>query len=211
MLSRLRSIVVLTSAALALGACADGTTPPAAPDTSVAPSLNRAAPQRSVARFEVDYMKSTIDHHTAGVVMAQLCIDRAVHAELRQLCEQSLASQRMQIEMLQDWLQDWYGITYEGTIPPSAAQDIRRLSQLSGAEFEDEFLTEFSKHHLGIIKESDKAVERVYHPELRELARSIVIAQSRGVIMMQTWDCEWYDDCRQGFKQQAQRYLRQYT
>ena len=214
---RLRSFVTLAATAFAVGACSDSVTTPTAPELVNGPSLSQAAPQPSVAKLEVDYMKETIDHHLAGIVMAGMCVERAPNpllhedAALVQLCEASIASQQRQIALYREWLLDWYGIEYTGEIPQSAETDIRRLSELYGEAFENEFLTEFSKHHLGIIKESDKAVERVYHPELRELARNIVIAQSRGVIMMQEWDCEWYDDCRQGLKQQAQRYLRQYT
>ena len=193
-------------AALAIGACSDA---PVAPSlASSGPALSMAAPHPSVAKFEVDYMTFTIDHHLGGVVMAQLCIERAVHEELRALCEESLASQSQQIEMLRAWLAEWYGIEYTGEIPTSAEQDIRRLAELSGEEFEDEFLTEFSKHHLGIIKESEKAVRRVYHDELRTMiAQPIITNQSRGVVRMQTWDCEWYDDCRQGLINQVRDHL----
>ena len=130
---------------------------------------------------------------------------RAIHEELRQLCRESIASQQRQIELFRTWLRDWYGINYVGEIPQSAAQDIRRLSQLYGAEFEDEFLTEFSKHHLRIIKESEKVVRRGYHEELRREAQMTITNQSRQVVQMQTWDCQWYDDCRRGLIKQAQR------
>ena len=190
--------------ALGVGACADSPTAPASAADQAA--LGTAAPRRSTAKFEIDYMTFSIDHHTAGIEMAELCIDRAEHAVLIALCEQSLVSQREEIATLQEWLRDWYGISYEGTVPQSAREDLRRLAQLDGEEFEDDFLTEFSKHHLRIIKESDKAVRRAYHSELRDMARMIIAAQSQGVIMMQNWDCQWYDDCRQGLKRQAQKY-----
>jgi uncharacterized protein (DUF305 family) len=36
----------------------------------------------------------------------------------------------------------------------------------------------------------------VYHEQLRELARNIVVQQSEDVAKMRRWDCEWYADCR---------------
>lgn len=201
---RSRSLSALAlAAAFGLGACSDAATEPATTPTG-GPSLSAAAPQPSTAKFEVDYMEEVVDHHTAGLVMAQMCIDKAVHAELRALCQESLQSQSMQIRMLQQWLRDWYGISYTGEIQQSAAQDIRRLSALSGAEFENEFLTEFSKHHLQIIKLSEKAVRKVYHEELRtQIAERIIQSQSRQVVQMQTWDCQWYGDCRPGLINQV--------
>ena len=202
---RLRSVLLTSAVTLGIAACSDASTTPVTPTLEPgAPSLTRAAPQPSVARYEIAYMQLTIDHHLAGIVMAQMCIEKAVHEELRALCRESLASQQRQIALYRTWLRDWYGINYVGEIPQSAAQDIRRLSELSGAAFEDAFLTEFSKHHLRIIKESEKAVERVYHDELRREAQMTITSQSRGVVRMQTWDCQWYSDCRQGLIEQVQ-------
>lgn len=201
----LRSPLLVAALALGLAACAES---PTAPSSSNAPgrvAFNMQAPQPSVARYEVYYMELTIDHHLAGVAMATLCVERAIHEQLRAMCAEELATQSAQIEQLRTWLRDWYGIEYVGEIPTSAEQDIRRLSELYGAAFEDEFLTDFSKHHLRIIKESEKAVRTVYHEPLRALAQSIITKQSEGVIMMQTWDCQWYGDCRQGLRKQAEK------
>lgn len=217
MSARLRTLVVFAAAAFTVGACADGATAPTAPDVVVdGPSLDQAATQPSIARLEIDYMKETIDHHLAGIVMAELCVERVpeplLHddAELVELCEESIASQQRQISLYREWLRQWYGIEYDGEIQQSAAQDIRRLSELYGEPFENEFLTEFSKHHLQIIKQSERIVRRAYHEQLRREALTTIVSQSRGVIQMQTWDCEWFDDCRQGLKKQAHRFLAEY-
>lgn len=209
MLSRARLGLVMSLFAAGLAACADSS--PTRTLSPTEPSFSRPAPQPSVAQLEIKYMEETIDHHLAGIVMATMCVEKAIHEELRQLCQQSIVSQQRQIALYRTWLQEWYGITYEGEIPTNAAQDIRRLSELSGAEFENEFLTEFSKHHLGIIKKSDDVVRRAYHDELRREALMTIVNQSRQVIMMQAWDCEWYGDCRSGLKEQAERFLAQYA
>ena len=195
---------LLAAAVLTASACSDAPTGVLTQSAVAdAPRTSQAAPQPSVARYEVYYMELTIDHHLAGLVEAQMCIEKAVHEELRALCRMSLMNQQRQIALYRQWLQEWYGITYTGEITQSAQQDIRRLSALSGAEFEDAFLTEFSKHHLRIIKESEKGVERVYHDELRQEAMMTVTGQSRQVVQMQTWDCQWYDDCRRGLINQV--------
>ena len=203
-----RSPLLVGALAIALAACADTLTAPTPATASMAPgqaSFDRPAPKPSVAKYEVYYMELTIDHHLAGIEIDQLCIDRAVHEELRAMCEESMASQEQQIELYRTWLRDWYGIEYTGEIPESAEQDIRRLAELDGAAFENEFLTDISKHHLRIIKESEKAVRTVYHEELRREAQMTITEQSEGVVMMQTWDCQWYGDCRQGLTNQAAR------
>ena len=90
---RLRSVLLTSAVAFGLAACSDAPTTPTSALEPGAPSLDRAAPQPSVAKLEIDYMEETINHHLAGVVMAQRCIAKAVHEELRQLCQQSPASQ----------------------------------------------------------------------------------------------------------------------
>jgi uncharacterized protein (DUF305 family) len=202
----LRSPLLVGALVIGLAACADSPMAPTPATSSMAPgqpSYDRAAPQPSVAKYEVSYMKFTIDHHLGGLVMDQLCVERAIHNELRAMCEESIASQERQIELYRTWLRDWYGIEYTGEIPQSAEQDIRRMSELYGAEFENAFLTDISKHHLGIIKESEKAVRTVYHGELRDEAQMTITEQSEGVVMMQMWDCQWYGDCRQGLANQT--------
>ena len=204
----LRSPWIIAALAMALGACADSPVAPASLRSSLTPgqaSFDRPAPQPSVAKYEVYYMELAIDHHLGGIVMAQLCVERAIHEELRALCEESIASQQRQIALYRTWLREWYGIDYTGEIPVSAEQDIRRLAELYGAGFENDFLTEFSKHHLRIIKESEKAVRTVYHEELRGEALLTITKQSQGVLKMQTWDCAWYGDCRQGLLTQAEK------
>ena len=214
--SRARSIT-LTLAAVALAACSEPTTAPEGIAlTANDPAFATAAPQPAVARLEIDYMMETIDHHLAGIEMAELCVQRVPNPTLHQdaalveMCEESIVEQQRQIDLYRTWLQDWYGITYVGEIPQSAEQDIERLSEMFGEEFENEFLTEMSMHHLMIIKRSEQVVRRAYHEELRSEARSTIVKQSRGVIQMQTWDCSWFGDCRTGLKQQAERFLSQY-
>ena len=43
--------------------------------------------------------------------MAQVCLDRAVHTELRELCEQIVAAPSEEVETLQTWLEECYGVS----------------------------------------------------------------------------------------------------
>lgn len=70
-------------------------------------------------------MQDMIDHHNMAVMMAGLCEDRAIHEELLALCDQIATSQSAEIEDMQAWLHDWYGINYE---PEMTKQMQRQLA-----------------------------------------------------------------------------------
>lgn len=65
------------------------------------------APERDQRRFEIEFLKSMIDHHYGAVKMSELCDGRTVHPELQEMCDQIKSSQTEEIAMMQSWLQNW--------------------------------------------------------------------------------------------------------
>ena len=59
--------------------------------------------------FGMAFLKFVIRHHEAAIREAEECLDRAYHTELRQLCENIIATQSAEIEQMQSWLCEWYG------------------------------------------------------------------------------------------------------
>lgn len=155
------------------------------------------APKRATTRFEVRFMERMIDHHQMAIAMAQVCLDNVVHPELDSLCEQIIAAQSQEIEMMQTWLADWYGIYYESQMKPGDMQKIEKLASLKGAEFEIEFMQSMMKHHAKAIKEAEGCVEEAYHGELLGLCQGIIQSQRAEIQQMQTWLCEWYSICKE--------------
>ena len=160
------------------------------------------APDRRTARFEVDFLRNMIDHHAMAVQMADMCIDKAVHEDLRAMCEDIKASQSAQIEQMQGWLLDWYGVSHEPAMKPGDMRQMEKLASLSGATFEIEFMESMIKHHRKAIREGEMCLDRAYHDELIGLCQNIIATQSAEIDQMQQWLCEWFDRCR-GRKQAA--------
>ena len=158
------------------------------------------APDKSTGKFEIKFMEGMIDHHMMAVMEAELCLEKAVHEELRQMCENIIATQSEEMMMMQMWLQDWYGISYEPKMTTGMMRQIEKLAELDGAEFEIEFMESMIKHHLGAIKEGEKSLDRAYHPELLHLCQNIIDTQMMEIEMMQGWLCEWYGICKDYLK-----------
>lgn len=163
---------------------------------AVAPVLADApAPDKATAKFEVRFMTNMIDHHAMAIMMAEMCTEKAIHEDLRTMCEEIIATQSQEMQMMQGWLQDWYGITYEPEMKMTGS--MRKLHELSGAEFEIAFMKMMIKHHRQAIKEGEMCLDKAYHSELKGLCQNIIETQSAEIRQMQTWLCEWYGICKQ--------------
>ncbi len=154
------------------------------------------APSASASNFEIKFMTDMIDHHQMAVMMAEMCIAKAIHPELRSLCESIRTAQMAEIEEMHAWLQNWYSISYEPVIKPGDQQMMERLAALSGAEFEIAFMEMMIKHHEKAIKEGQHCLAKAYHTELRELCENIIATQSAEIAQMQNWLCQWYGECQ---------------
>lgn len=155
-------------------------------------SAEAPAPNKQTAQYEVRFMENMIDHHAMAVMMAEMCTMKAVHLELISTCENIIASQSEQIEMLQTWLQDWYGITYE---PKMMMGEMQGHMQMDPTQFEVWFMKRMISHHAAAIREAEDCLQEAYHSELKGLCQNIIVAQSQEIEMMQTWLCEWYGVC----------------
>ena len=154
------------------------------------------APDKATAKYEIRFMQDMIDHHHMAVMMAEQCVAKAVHEELRTLCQNIITTQQQENAEMQSWLRSWYGVSYEPQMKPGDMKMIERMSMMSGAEFEIEFMQMMIKHHLKAIKEASACVERAYHEELRELCENIITTQAAEIEQMRTWLCQWYGICK---------------
>jgi uncharacterized protein (DUF305 family) len=197
-----RPLALMVSLCLTLSACSDGSPTTSPLSSSDLPTVARAemastsAPSPSQARYEIDFMEDMIDHHHMAIMMAELCVEKAVHAELRELCTQIIAAQQAEIIQMQSWLQTWYGITYQPQMKPGDMKMMERMAAMTGAEFEIAFMEMMIKHHSKAVKEGEHCLDRAYHPELRTLCQDIVQTQTAEIALMQSWLCSWYGICR---------------
>lgn len=165
----------------------------------VAPGASAAAPASSpaAAEFEVEFLEMMMDHHQMALHMADLCLEKAVNEDLVALCGTIAESQAEEIERMQGWLLDWYGIEREPMMDDPAHQErMMELEMLSGEEFEMAFLQMMSEHHAMAVGEATECLRRAEHRELRGLCRQIVVTQLREIAQMERWLCRWYGDCR---------------
>ena len=144
------------------------------------------APDRSAKRFEIRFMKQTIEHHMMGVEMAEMCLDKATtgppatDATLRETCATIAAAQKAEADKLMGWLDDWYGVDFD----PKTKDDgmMRRLERAKGEKFDIKVSQMFIEHHLQQIGQSTKCLVRAAHAELREFCQKTIVDQSAEIV-----------------------------
>lgn len=154
------------------------------------------APHRATVRYEVDFMSDMIDHHAMALMMATTCEQKAVHAELRELCTDIRMAQAQEIQTMQSWLSSWYGTSHSPEIKPGDRRRMERMAALPPAAYEVEFMESMIRHHAIAIRRASVCLDRADHRELRNLCQNIIQTQLDEIRMMQTWLCEWYRHCR---------------
>ncbi len=155
------------------------------------------APDEQMAKYEIKFMEDMIDHHAMAVMMAEMCLMKAVHPDLIAMCQDIIATQMQEIEVMQMWLMDWYGISHE---PDMHMGGMEHYMMMDSEEFEIHFMKRMIGHHATAIKEAEDCLEEAYHGELIETCQNIIVTQFQEIETMQTWLCEWYGVCnyRQG-------------
>jgi uncharacterized protein (DUF305 family) len=140
-------------------------------------------------------MTNMIDHHMMAIMMAEHCLEKAIHPELEALCANIIETQTAETMDMQAWLLEWYGIAYEPEMPPGMEQMMERHAAMPPEEFEIAFMQMMIRHHWKAITEGEHCLDRAYHPELLQTCSEIVSAQSEEIATMQQWLCDWYDRC----------------
>lgn len=157
---------------------------------------NAPASKSDSAKFEIDFMKYLIDHHYAGTIIDQMCVKKATHQALRDLCSKEVKDQQMQINEMKSWLHKWYGIHYEPQLDAQGQAIVDYISSLNGGRtFEIGFMENLIPHHLSAIISSQKCVEKASHESLKDLCENVVSSQTMSVSMLKTWLCNWYELC----------------
>jgi uncharacterized protein (DUF305 family) len=153
------------------------------------------APSPSAVQYDQRFLMNMIDHHQMAVEMSVMCLAKAVHTELVQLCQSIIAAQSQEIARMQQWVSHWYGITYQPTMKSGDQQMVERMAAMSGAEFEVAFMEMMITHHARAIREGEQCLKKAYHAALIELCHDIIATQSAEIAQMEAWLCGWYGRC----------------
>jgi len=189
-------IPILLILSLVLAACGGKAT--ALPAT-VGAATSAAMP------FDEQFIDMMAPHHMGAVAMAQIALTRAEHPELKTLANSIIASQNMEIGQMKQWRKAWYGsdqtppMDQMGMLPGmdmnmmngmTMSHDIQSLQ--TATPFDKAFLMDMIPHHQSAIAGAKLEQEQGQHPELKQLANTIIADQQKEIDQMQQWLKTWY-------------------
>ncbi len=170
MFRRLASLLVVTVIVAACSSGGDG---------------GQSASDEQFNDADVEFVQGMIPHHEQAVEMARMASDRAESAAVQDLAERIEAAQGPEIETMEGWLEDWgqsasdemSGMGHGGSGGMMSDGDMDELEGMSGASFDEMFLTMMIEHHEGAIEMADREVADGQNEEAVALAGAIIETQ----------------------------------
>lgn len=122
---------------------------------------------------DVQFVTGMISHHAQAIVMAGWAPTHGASTSIRVLCERIINAQTDEIRLMQDWLRDrtqpvpeakpmpvkmmMDGVEHEMMMPGMLTDEqMQRLDQARGIEFDRLFLTFMIQHHGGAVMMVDQ-------------------------------------------------------
>jgi len=203
-IARLRFLVApVLAGGLVLAACGDDDDS-ATPATTAVPAATVAAGQTATtaasggtaaAEFndaDVEFAQGMIPHHEQAIEMAEIAQDPARQAspEVTDLAARVKAAQDPEIATLTEWLTAWGqpvemdtsdGHDMSSMTGMMSAEDMDALATMTGAEFDESWLTMMIEHHQGAIEMANEEQSDGQNTDAKALAGQIVAAQQAEV------------------------------
>ena len=140
-----------------------------------------------------DFMFLILNDSAKVQAMAQPCLKKRVHQELRTLCREMLDVRSQEDQILMGWLSNWFQAS-----APSGGQTALPLGLASadGAQFESIFLKLVTQEDEEEIRTFHGCMEKSSHRELVNLCVMLTRARSIEIQLMRSQLCLWHDNCR---------------
>jgi uncharacterized protein (DUF305 family) len=147
---------------------------------------------------DVEFAQGMIVHHGQAVQMADMALANSQDPTVLDLATKIKAAQEPEIAQMSTWLTEWdqpvpdpmmaHGMLPEGGMPMAGMMDDQRMSMMqsmTGADFDEMFLTSMIEHHRGAIEMARYVIDNGEYPPLRDLAEAVISAQEAEIAEME--------------------------
>ncbi len=143
---------------------------------------------------DVTFATEMIPHHQQAVEIAKLAETRAKSSKVKDLAMQIMGAQDPEIHTMSGWLTSWgkpvpeevSGMDMSGSMPGMmSSDDMDKLMNGTGAEFDQMFLTMMIEHHQGAIEMAKTEQKDGMYADAVALTKQIQTAQTDEIATMQ--------------------------
>jgi uncharacterized protein (DUF305 family) len=154
---------------------------------------------------DITFAQLMIPHHQQAVEMADLALAQSTDPEITKLAEQIKAAQDPEIAQMKEWLAAWGapeqmegatasdgsmdhsgmdmgGMTSAGMM---SAEDMQKLMDASGADFDRMWLQMMIAHHQGAVAMANQVLSSTNDAQVKKLAEAVVAGQTQEIATMQ--------------------------
>lgn len=142
------------------------------------------------------FAQGMLGHHIGAVDMAEIQLKYGSDTEMRQLAQNVIDTQKVEIEQMQNWL----AANPDTTEPTPETEAMQKayadgMNEMHGemmaatAETDPDkaFVRGMLSHHIGAVKMANVELQYGKNAEMRELAQDIIDAQQSEIEQMQNW------------------------
>ncbi len=145
--------------------------------------------------YDMAFIDAMVPHHREAIKMAVAAQDRGLtQPDLRLMAYNIIASQQLEIDRMLEWREKWFGSRTLGPVNPEVLGVPERdlgMDHTGGdeiaaaADVDEKFAQLMIPHHQGAIAMAEEVEERGEHPELKQLATAITVAQMREIEILE--------------------------
>lgn len=170
------------------------------PTATAVPVVSKAEAKTQIDQRFIEMM---IPHHQGAVEMAEMALTKSKRPEIKKLAESIIADQKREIQQMQDWYKQWYDkdIAASSSMDHSGHHGMKGMMNVmeghmqslkTASDFDQEFIRQMIPHHEGATMMAEMVIDTAEHPEIRNLAKSIIESQNAEIKQMQQWQKAWY-------------------
>lgn len=148
--------------------------------------------QMTPLQFDRSFLQNMTDHHEGAIAASRLAVQKAQHPELRRFAQKVINDQSSEIRQFNTWLNLWYGAPVRPQLMPMDQDEVNKLQNLSGRDFEIEYMRHMIMHHSDGIAMAQMAQQKASHPQVVQAASNIIQKQTMEINQLRTWLNTWY-------------------
>src|SRR3989344_9471571 len=156
-----------------------------------------------MGQIDSHFIEQMIPHHEDAITMANLALMRVEHPEIKTLANDIIKAQSEEIDQMKEWYKSWFGskvpnigflmgqgmgMMHGGMM--GSETDIKTLE--NAKPFDKEFIEQMIPHHQMAVMMAQMLARSTNRPEMKQLAESIISAQTKEINQMREWYSAWY-------------------